>query len=80
MFITNFWPTRFRSPLKVWKSYLDQVEDVAKKRIAVAEKAQTEVADKIKTVKSSKTATFKKVRAFEWHTSSNFVFHRKIYY
>ncbi|CAB3991848.1 Hypothetical predicted protein [Paramuricea clavata] len=49
-----------RSPLKVWKSYLDQMEDMAKRRITVAEKAQTDVADKIKTVKSNKMTTFKK--------------------
>lgn len=34
---------------------------MAKRRVTVAEKAQTEIADKIKTVKSNKMATFKKV-------------------
>jgi hypothetical protein len=47
--------------LKVWKSYLDQTEDVARRKIAVAEKTQTDIADKIKTVKASKMTTFKKV-------------------
>ena len=57
-FISTF---EIRSPLKVWKSYLDQTEDLAKRRITVAEKAQADVADKAKTVKSCKISTFKKV-------------------
>lgn len=49
--------------MKVWKSYLDQTETIAKQRITLADKAQADVADKIKTVKSSKMTTFKKVRS-----------------
>ena len=62
--ITNY-PLLFmgnRSPLKVWKSYLDETENMAKQRVVVAEKEQMDIAEKIKAVKINKVATFKKVQ------------------
>ena len=50
-----------RSPSKVWKSYLDETENMAKQRVVVAEKEQTDIAEKIKAVKTNKVTTFKKV-------------------
>ena len=48
--------------MKVWKSYLDETENMAKQRVSVADKEQSDIAEKIKVVKTNKTATFKKVK------------------
>ena len=51
----------FRTPLNVWKTYLEESEKFAKKRLNVADTLQSQIAESLKTQKANKANVFKKV-------------------
>lgn len=49
-----------RTPLNVWKTYLEESEKFAKKRLNIADTLQSQIAESLKTQKTNKAHVFKK--------------------